>query len=192
MRPHHTLYLLRLVCSLVFAILSAPSLAQMNGMGGGMGNKGHGHRGGDSSASTTVSDPISDARQQRFSELEAKLKLKDMQWPLWENYQEKISALNADLSRNPNGAAIAQDSAVKQIDRKADVVRNRLTALEEIGDAARGLYKALDAEQRKVADTLLAATVPSLYDSIGPAPHGSINSERSSNRGSPPSGPPPN
>jgi hypothetical protein len=158
-----------------------------------MGSRGHGHRGAEASASTNASDPLSDARQQRFSELEAKLKLKDAQWPLWENYQEKISALNADLARNPNGALVAQDSAIKQIDRKADVVRNRLTALEEIGDAARMLYNALDPEQKKVADTLLAATVPSLYDSIGPATHGSTSSERGSNRGgAPPSGPPPN
>lgn len=119
---------------------------------------------GSSSESTSADNLTELPTQQRFVELEAKLKLNGAQQPLWNNYQDKVSALHADLMRTPSAAVVAKDSAIRQIDRKADLLRNRLAALEDIADAARLLYLSLTPEQKKIADSLLADTVPSLYD----------------------------
>ncbi|RKT50757.1 LTXXQ motif family protein [Azonexus fungiphilus] len=88
------------------------------------------------------------------------LKLTPPQNALWETYQAAVGALLAD-QRRVQGYRARQDAA-QQIAGKVDAVRNRLSALEDIQDAAGKLYAALDEGQRKQADALLAATVPGL------------------------------
>lgn len=90
------------------------------------------------------------------------LKLSPQQLVLWDAYQEKVSALMADQMR-VQPYSISRQSAPQQIARKVDVVRNRLTAMEEIDEAARRLYAALDTAQKTTADRLLPGTVPGLY-----------------------------
>ena len=61
------------------------------------------------------------------------------------------------------GAMHRGGSALVQIESRIDIVRNRLTAMEDVSDAAKRLYAGLTAEQRAIADGLLPGTVPTLY-----------------------------
>lgn len=105
--------------------------------------------------------------EQQLDNLRFQLKLRPEQEAAWLAYQEKVGALLADQLRPGAPEGIEPGNALRQIDRKTDVVRNRLAALEDIGDAAKRLYDKLDETQRGVADRLLAATVPALYSNIG-------------------------
>jgi hypothetical protein len=72
-----------------------------------------------------------------------------------------VVALLDDLSRNAQ--APGGENALQQIDRKVDTVRNRLTAMEDLLDAAKKLYAALSDGQKEMADRMLPGTVPALY-----------------------------
>jgi len=100
-----------------------------------------------------------------LQEVAADLKLTPRQLVLWERYQEKVGALMADQLRGESSAARRQ-SALQQIDTRVATVRNRLAAIEDVAEAARTLYEALDAGQQKIADQRLAATVPPLYSGL--------------------------
>lgn len=93
------------------------------------------------------------------------LKLAPTQRVLWDAYQERVGALMADQIKLPPYRNSRQ-SAPQQIAGKVDTVRNRLTALEEIQEAANQLYASLDDEQQRTADRLLPATVPALYSGL--------------------------
>lgn len=101
-------------------------------------------------------------KQDQLREVEQLLHLAPNQQIFWDDYQEKIGALVTDMARHDLHIR-ATDSAIANIDAKVDVVRNRLAAMEDIADAARKLYQVLDEEQRRNADHLLPATVPTLY-----------------------------
>lgn len=95
------------------------------------------------------------------------LKLAPMQAVLWDAYVEKISALMADqMKLQPYRA---KQTAMQQIADKVDIVRNRLTAMEEIQEAASKLYGTLDDSQKKTADQMLPGTLPALYSGLGSA-----------------------
>ena len=102
----------------------------------------------------------SQARVQLAS-VRSALKLTPEQAPNWQLYESKVVDLLDDLSRGftaPTGV-----TAIRQIDARVDTVRNRLTAMEDIADAAAKLYSGLSEEQRGTADRLLAATLPTPY-----------------------------
>lgn len=141
------------------ALAAAPALAQFGGRrGGGDGNR----RGGaDREASeATRMDPGDQVRMQ-IAQVRATLKLSPEQAPLWQAYEDRLLALLDDLSRG--FSAPPGEGALKQIDRRVDVARNRLAALEDISDAARRLYGGLSAEQQQTADRMLPGTLPALY-----------------------------
>lgn len=93
-------------------------------------------------------------------ELRADLKLTDSQAPLWERYLQKVEALKEDVARDRARARASEAAdAPRALDRMVDVQRDRLTAMEDIAEAGRALYKMLDTEQRAVADTRLARLV---------------------------------
>ena len=106
----------------------------------------------------TQSDP---ARAQLAS-VRSALKLTPEQAPNWQLYEAKVIDLLEDLGRGftPPPAGV---TAIRQIDARVDVVRNRLTAMEDIADAAAKLYSGLSDEQKGTADRLLAATLPTPY-----------------------------
>lgn len=107
---------------------------------------------------------IADMMQQ-LDNVRYQLGLRPDQEALWAIYQEKVGALMSDQLRPRRETA--GGNALQQMERKIDVVRNRLAALEEIADAARGLYQRLDAAQQEKADRLLPATLPALYSGLG-------------------------
>lgn len=107
---------------------------------------------------TTMS--ANDHARLQLSNTRLALKLTPEQAPAWQVYENRVVDLLDDLAR---GAKVPDGSALKQIDARIDVVRNRLTALEDIAGAAVKLYGALTEEQKSTADRMLAATLPTLY-----------------------------
>lgn len=140
-------------------LLSASLLAACAGPGGRAENPpAHREMGGDGAA-------IVSQLQGQLQETASALKLAPAQLVLWDAYQEQAGALMTDqikLNRYRN----SRQNALQQIAGKVDTVRNRLTALEEIQDAANQLYASLDDEQKRTADRLLPATVPALYSGL--------------------------
>ena len=88
-------------------------------------------------------------------ELHEDLKLTPLQEPLWDTYLEKVRLLGNDIARErvqqPSGRSVPQ-----QVDRIVDTARNRLAALEDIAQAAKGLYAKLTPEQQPTANPRLA------------------------------------
>jgi S-adenosylmethionine:diacylglycerol 3-amino-3-carboxypropyl transferase len=100
-----------------------------------------------------------------LQEVKQRLKLQTAQQAAWESFARRVQALMEDQMR---GVARPDDreDAVHQINRRVDVVRNRLAAMEDIADAASQLYSMLSSDQRKIADELLPTTVPTLYSGL--------------------------
>ena len=96
-------------------------------MGGGR----RGNRGGKSSEEPGkggAQEPQADMLEVTLHEFHEDLKLSAAQEPAWESYADKA----------------------------VDAARNRLTALEDIAQAAKALYAGLSADQQRVADPRLA------------------------------------
>jgi hypothetical protein len=128
---------------------------------------------------------VTQVQEQLVKAAEA-LKLTPTQAVLWDAYQEKVGALMADQLKTP--VRSLRQNAPQQIAQKVDVVRNRLTAMEDIQEAAVKLYAALDEGQKKVADQSLAQTIPALYSGLGGGgggTQGERGGERSGGRGGP-------
>jgi hypothetical protein len=108
----------------------------------------------------TTMSPNDQARMQ-LSNVRSTLKLTPEQASVWQIYENKVVGLLDDLSRGANPPQ--GGNALKQIDSRVDAVRNRLTAMEDIADAANKLYASLSDEQKAMADRTLAGTLPALY-----------------------------
>jgi hypothetical protein len=108
----------------------------------------------------TAINPNDLARMQ-LTNVRTALKLTPEQAPAWQVYENKVVSLLDDLSRGMSQSAGV--TALKQIDARVDVIRNRLTAMEDIAEAASKLYGGLSEEQKRTADRLLAGTLPALY-----------------------------
>lgn len=167
--------LLALVAALALGH-AADGLAQVGGPMGGMGGgpPGGAPGGRPREAVMASGSHLVATVEQQLDNLRFQLQLRPEQESAWLNYAEKVGALVADQLRPSVQEASAADNALRQIDRKTDVVRNRLAALEDIGDAAKRLYDKLDEKQRGVADRLLAATVPALYSGSGTGQRGGL------------------
>lgn len=158
-------------CALLAVILSAcaPMGGLERGPGGGMEGcrNGFGERaGGERGSGPNGVQMVFDQVQGQLRDTAQELALNPKQAVLWEQYQEKVGALMADLIRldpyHPPG-----QTALQQIDARVDTVRNRLVAMEDLAESAGRLYQSLDDGQRKIADRRLAATVPALYSGLG-------------------------
>ena len=91
-------------------------------------------------------------------ELEEDLKLAPEQQPLFDAYAETLRGLGNDVAREraQNAAPAASATLPERIDRNVDALRNRLTAVEDVAQAAKALYARLNADQQRVADPRLA------------------------------------
>ena len=95
-----------------------------------------------------------------LGEFETDLNLTSAQQKAWNAYAEGIRALQKDIARDrAPRASDAQLDIAKRLDRAADVARDRLTAVEDIVDSAKGLLKTLNPEQRTMADPRLATLI---------------------------------
>jgi hypothetical protein len=138
----------RTTLALMLAAVAAPALAQTGGRRrGGGADKGGMDKGG---------EPRVNALEVTAHELHEDLKLSPPQEPLWDAYLEKIRALGNDIARERRPLGSAAGNVTQQIDRIVDTARNRLTALEDIAQAAKDLYAKLTPEQQPAANPRLA------------------------------------
>ena len=154
---------------LLLAALSGQADAQYGGggmrRGGGTGDR---DRSRADDPAMRREAPVMGANDQvrmQLNNVRATLRLTPEQAAVWQVYENKVVDLLDDLSRGvtqPQGG-----NALKQIDSRVDVVRNRLTAMEDIAEAANKLYASLSDEQKSVADRTLAGTLPALYSGTG-------------------------
>jgi hypothetical protein len=95
-----------------------------------------------------------------IEELREDLKLTPPQQPAWDRYVDKVRAIADDATRDGDRSRRERDmTGVQRIDAAVDLARNRYTALEDAGDAAKALYKTLTPEQQKVGDQRLANVI---------------------------------
>jgi len=92
-------------------------------------------------------------------ELQEDLKLAPQQQPLFDAYAETLRGLANDVARErqrQNAAKAVSATLVERIDRNVDALRDRLTAVEDIAQAAKALYARLNSDQQRTADPRLA------------------------------------
>ena len=132
--------------------------------GGGRPRQGDGPgaRGGQRIPAENPDENFGNQVEYRLELLREDLRLEPAQQGRWRTLAGQVVAFAEDLNRErrPEGGS-TQGTALQQIDRTVDVARNRLTALEEIGVAAKNLYDVLTPEQRTLADARLAGIIPS-------------------------------
>ncbi len=139
------------------ALASARSNAQFGGGRRGAG-RASGPMGGDDAAGSRGGarrepTPMLEVTLHEFQE---DLKLRPDQEPLFDAYAQKIRDLAADVARERRQpATAAKPGLLQRIDRNVDVMRDRLTGVEEIADAARALLSKLSPEQQGSADPRL-------------------------------------
>ncbi|MGA2549983.1 MAG: hypothetical protein ABSF50_07525 [Burkholderiaceae bacterium] len=95
------------------------------------------------------------------------LELRSEQAPAWARFEESSKKALRDIARGlgPHDVVLSEMLGPQEIDQALDEPRNRLTALEEVADAAKQLYQVLSADQRKVADARLPKIVRLLASS---------------------------
>jgi len=133
----------------LLAAAPAAAFAQM----GGRPRRGGGDKGGGGAKGGGQINPL----EATLGEFEIDLKLTGDQQKAWDAYANGIRALQKDIARDrAPRASDAQLDLAKRLDRAADVARDRLTAVEDIVDSAKGILKTLNPEQRTMADPRLA------------------------------------
>lgn len=144
---------------LLIAALSGQAAAQYGGRRGGADRDRARSDPAPRDEVTTMS--ANDQVRMQLSSVRSGLKLTPEQASVWQVYESKVVDLLDDLSRGVNQPQ--GGNALKQIDSRIDMVRNRLTAMEDIAEAANKLYAGLSDEQKAMADRTLAGTLPALY-----------------------------
>ena len=151
---------IRLLLALLLAFASAQAQAQFGGGRHGGSGSGSRQNAGSEPSEVTRMTPNDQVRMQ-LNSVRSALRLSPEQNAAWQAYEDRVIELLEDMARVAEPPA--GEGALKQIDRKVDVVRNRLAALEDLSDAARKLYASLSSDQKIVADRMLPGTVPALY-----------------------------
>jgi hypothetical protein len=64
------------------------------------------------------------------------------------------------LVNSGRNAGVSSGTALNQIDRRVAAEHTRVVEMEQLADAARKLYATLTDEQKRIADRVLASTVP--------------------------------
>jgi hypothetical protein len=108
-------------------------------------------------------------------QLRDKLKITPAQQPLWDAYVARLDAYTQQFFRERPALASDDEAAPQQITRLVMNHQNRLAGLEDIEQAAKALYSALDADQKKMANLWLLASIPTF---TGPPAGAANNSER--------------
>src|SRR5438876_5141462 len=137
----------RAALALFVAAAAGPAFAQFGRRRGGGESRPTDKDGG--------AEPRVNTLEVTVQELHEDLKLTAEQEPLWQAYVDKVRALGNDLARERDRRP-AQANVQQQIDRIVDAARNRLTALEDVAQAAKALYAKLAPEQQPAADPRLA------------------------------------
>jgi hypothetical protein len=98
---------------------------------------------------------LADQVQMQLGELEEDLRITSAQRRLWSTFADRVLKLAGDVTRDRDKLRFPKGTAAEQFDFVADTARDRLTAIEDIGDAGKQLYAALSPAQREMADRRL-------------------------------------
>jgi len=162
--------------ALVLACALGTASAQMGRPSPGGGDPSQ--RGGPRSAGER---PSMNQLEIAIEELREDLKLAPQQQAAWERYVDKVRAIADDATREGQRGRRERDmTGMQRIDAAVDLARNRYTALEDAGDAAKALYKALTPEQQKIGDQRIASVILLASQSGGMIgmPPGGMSGER--------------
>lgn len=186
-------FLLRRAClGIAVACLFTTSAVHAQMMGGGMGG-GMGGRGGPpddrKSAQPAVAEPVGAQliriyAGERLRILPAELKLSEELMPLYTRYARAVEQIMLDEGTWAARQSPAHASPVERIGAQIDLANNRAAGWEEVLDAVKPLYAALDKNQRAIADTRLVVSLEPGAWAVPPGP-------RSSAPSGPPAGAPP-
>ncbi len=157
--------------ALTLTIRATNSFAQFGGRGGIFGGSSRGGRGDHRGDLPNQGNPIERPAPGFYEQIEHRLVLMEVDLRLapeqqgpWLSFAQKVRAYASDLSRErarigvpaPEGTTI---SGLQQIDQATENARSRVAELEEIRAAANALYAALSPDQKKIADTRIAAII---------------------------------
>src|SRR5690348_5923265 len=136
------------------ALIAERAFAQFGGRRG-RGGMGGGGDAGQGKAGKPEATPVLEVT---LHELQEDLKLAPEQVSLFDAYAETLRGLANDVARERQrqGAKAASVTVLERIDRNVDSLRNRLTAVEDIAQAAKALYARLNPDQQRAADPRLA------------------------------------
>jgi periplasmic protein CpxP/Spy len=139
---------------IIVAIVAAGSMAMgaaaVAASGAGDCGSGHwtaraGHRG-------VRFDPAARA-DQRLARLKAELKITPAQEPLWQAFAGTVKGEAGKGLRAMRKQAKDENlTAPERMTRVTEIMKQRLAAMESVGDAFNHLYQGLTPEQRKLAD----------------------------------------
>ncbi len=104
--------------------------------------------------------------EDKLIQLHDRLALSPQQQTAWAAYENYVAAYNSAYYRQKPVVPSPDDAAPRQIGRLVDNLQNRLAALEDVESAAKTLYASLNADQQKVANEMLIATIPT-FTSLG-------------------------
>ena len=172
----------RTTLALLLGAASVPALAQIGSPSGGR-RRGGMDKGGDGdprSMDKGGGEPRVNMLEVTAHELHEDLKLTPQQEPLWDAYLDKIRALGNDIARERRPLGSAAGNVTQQIDRIVDKARNRLTALEDIAQAAKDLYAKLSPDQQPAASPRLANLMTMPLGDQGGGPGGPGGRQRPS------------
>jgi hypothetical protein len=99
---------------------------------------------------------INEQVRDQLAQLEEDMKFAPGQRGLWMAYKDKVQKLVDDIARTRSVERFPKGTAAQQFELLGDTARNRLTAVEDIVDAGKALYAALDQRQQELADRRLA------------------------------------
>jgi len=147
---------------LCLVALSLSSHAQMPGMGG----MGGGPPGGmpkcpntDTLAPPPPTTMVGILVNERLDQLPAELQLDATGMALFAQYEKRMRKLMSDVVRKASSAKAVPAFAIKRLEEQMDDARNRLTAWEDVTEAAQKLYEVLSPAQRQMADKRLVTSL---------------------------------
>jgi hypothetical protein len=95
----------------------------------------------------------------RLDVLDQDLRLSPEQHVAWKTYSDRVMQMADDMMRTMRTLASGDMTAPQRLDKLADVMRDRLTAMEDIADAGKRLYSVLTPGQQALADRRLAVVI---------------------------------
>ena len=97
-------------------------------------------------------DPAAFA-ERRLTRLKADLKITEQQAPLWQDFADRVrSEAGRGMAAMQSQAQDLSLSAPERMAHTADILRQRLAAMEAVNDSFRRLYDVLSPDQKRVAD----------------------------------------
>ena len=132
--------------------------------------------------------------QVQLGELEQDLRITSAQRRLWSAFADRVLKLAGDVTRDRDKLRFPKGTAAEQFDFVADKARDRLTAIEDIGDAGKQLYAALSPTQQEIADRrivrLAIPLVTNVQNTAATSARPSNSSGQDAGTGRPQSNPP--